>query len=246
MKYGKIMKLCGERQLIYDKLSKQNLLVKFEMSTPFSTMDYIRLDGLLAYFALRELLGDDFYNIRDYEEPIDSPLPLEKCKNDSGQWWWACSFGVSSSAAESITRWKKRWDDENDDLVDFGNKLARVNHKAAHFKAYDMPLVIKLAKEIIFCCRGNLEEVENLLAGCRHIGKKRSQGYGQVRKITVSETDQAWHSWIDDRPTRAIPVGKNEMGELTKKLGKVALSQIAYKPPYWHQKNTAWCYTIDI
>lgn len=237
---------CRAKQEEYDRLPKQNLLVTFEMATPFSTIDYIRLDGILSYFSLRELLGQDFYNLPDStEDPLIAPLPLEQCENDDKQWWWACSFGANSSNIDFVTRWKKRWDDDNDDLVDFGKKLPRVNHKAGQFKAYDMPLIIKCAHEIIFCCKGNMHEIERLLQDCHYIGKKRSQGFGEIKRIIVSETGQAWHSWSEEgKPTRAIPVAKSNIGKITKETGGISLAQMAYRPPYWHPKNMGWCYPL--
>lgn len=247
--YEAIQHRCDEKQREYDCLPKQILQVKFEMAAPFSTIDYLRFDGVLAYFSLVELLGPDFYNLAGTTAfpVIDAPLPLEKGRTSDGKWWWHASFGLNSFHRDQITRWKKRWSDEHDDLVRFDGKKARIAHKASYFKAYDMPLVIKNAAEVLFCCHGNLAEVERLLWPCKFVGKKRSQGYGEIKKISITETSEDWSCWFtpndvpksDNRPSRSIPVDMKSFNG-----GSAKFREMAYKPPYWHPENTAWCYAI--
>jgi CRISPR type IV-associated protein Csf3 len=240
---------CTEKQVEYDMLPKQILQVKFEMSAPFSTIDYLRIDGILAFFSLKELLGQDFFNLAGtaVDPVIDAPLPIEKGRTSKGLWWWHASFGLNSLHRDQITRWKKRWDDEHDDLVKFDGKKARVDHKAGFFKAYDMPLVLKNAAEVLFCVHGNMAEVERLLRGCKFVGKKRSQGYGEIKRISIEETQHDWSCWFvdnndrgaDNRPSRAIPMDMETFNG-----GSAKFREMAYKPPYWHPANNAWCYSM--
>lgn len=244
-------KKAEEKQVEYDELSKQRLLVKFGLSSPFSSVSYINLDGILAYFSLQELIGEDFHNIdASPVDPIDAPLPIEQGRNDDGKWWWLCSFGCYVLQGESITGWKKRWDDKHDFLVDFPEKRKpRIDHKSGFFKAYAMPLIIRNTKEIVFCCIGNAARIEELLANCWGIGKKRSQGYGRLDTKKVEETSGNWHSWNEKREaTRAIPVATEE---IKKQISSAALQNrsfamvtTGYKPPYWHPQNRAYCHKI--
>jgi len=242
--YEQFAKKCKDKQLEYNELSKQLFLVKLSMAAPFSAVDHIRLDGLLAYQSLRHILGSDFYNLDPNKTTIEAPLPLEKCENDSEQWWWACSFGAYHLDYKALSTWKKRWDDQHDSLVKFPEKRKpRIDHKAGFFKAYSMPLVVRGAKEIVFCGYGNIIEVKKILTGVTHIGKKRSQGYGRVSKIEVKETSDKWYCWTEDKQaTRAIPISKTKIRELSQ--GSIVAVNMAYRPPYWKRDNYAMCYQI--
>ena len=243
-------KKAEEKQAEYDELPKQRLLVKFGLSSPFSSMEYIKLDGILAYFSLQELMGEDFHNMDASSSLIDAPLPIEQSSNEDGKWWWLCSFGCYVLQGESVTGWKKRWDDKHDFLVNFPEKRKpRIDHKSGFFKAYAMPLIIRNAKEIAFCCIANAARIEELLANCWGIGKKKSQGYGRLETKIIEETSDNWFNWNEKgEATRAIPISMEE----AKKQVSFAASQnktfslvtIGYKPPYWHPQNHACCYKI--
>lgn len=241
---------AAEKQKEYDGLAKQDLLVRFQMATPFSSMAYLSLDGVLAYWALNALMGPDFFNIDvDPIDPINAPLPLDRAQNEDKRWWWLSSFGCYTLNGESVTGWKKRWDDQNDLLVNFPEKKKpRIDHKSGFFKAYAMPLIIRNTKEIIFCCVGNAQEIEKLLANCWHLGKKRSQGYGRIASIKIEETSENWHNWSNGRATRAIPIEettiKEQIAAAALKNKSFALVATGYKPPYWHPRNRAYCYKI--
>lgn len=239
--YQQIQEKCNERQKEYDKLSYDKICVKFHMARPFSTHDYIRIDGLLAYFSLLDLLQHDFYNLPGTAATpcIHAPLPVEK-SGTADKWFWCASFGIVSQHRDNIARWKKRWDDEHDDIVDFGKKLSRVNHKAGWMKAYDIPINLKNATEIVFFLRGNTEEIRRLLKNCKRIGKKRSQGYGEIKAIEIETTKTDWSCWIDEEnkvASRAIPIKQGEIPS--------AAEFISFRPPYWHHENKALCYKIQ-
>jgi len=238
-----IKKLVESKQKEYDELPKRLLQIKFVMAAPISTIDEIHLDGIIAYFSLLDLFGEEFYNMQA-EHLFDPPCPFEKCSNGK-HFWWNASFAMASYYREYVVRWKKRWDEEHDDLVDFGNRQQKIAHKHSFFKAFDMPMVIRNAQELLFCCRGNQEEIERLLSNCHFVGKKRSQGYGEIREIIISDTDTDWSCWHENgKPSRAIPITPEQMMDLAKKGEKIISVGMAYKPPYWHPDNKTFCYPM--
>jgi len=104
--------------------------------------------------------------------------------------------------------------------------------------------VLKCTKVITFCCLGNMKEVERLLEKCTHIGKKRSQGYGKIKKITIEDTKDSWYCYNEKgETTRAIPICTTELSDLLKNGGFHAV-RMGYKPPYWHPDNMTMCYKI--
>ena len=142
--------------------------------------------------------------------------------------------------------WKKRWDEENEDLLAAPTKRKfRVGHKSGFFKAFDMPVVVKACKTLHFCCVGNREEIERLLSGVRFVGKKRSQGLGLVKKIVVSDGEEDWSCWLNGLPMRAIPAGPDYIQDLLDRNKNqqfhFKLQRMGYKPPYWHPQNQTLC-----
>lgn len=232
-----------QRQQEYDDLPKKPLQIDFDMATPFSSIHLQHIDSILAYHSLLQLFPEDFYDMHETRPPLESPLPLEKRSNNAGQWWWAASAAKYILELESIATWKKRWDEEHDYLVEEPDKrLFRIDHKAGHYKAYNMPILLRSAKVLSFCCVGNLEEIERLLSKVTHMGKKRSQGWGRIRKIAITDSDYDWSCWDrEGKPMRAIPMNSQEILEITNKTGGVHLANVAYRAPYWWPGNKALC-----
>ena len=69
------------------------------------------------------------------------------------------------------------------------------------------------------------------------IGKKCSQGFGQINKIVVDPTNHEWGVVRGGVPMRPIPV--SAAGEFG--LSGGVEMWFAYRPPYWHRKNLAMC-----
>ena len=94
-----------------------------------------------------------------------------------------------------------------------------------------MPLVILSTPEMIFYARGDRRQIESLLNHISHIGKKSSQGFGEIREWKVETVEQDWSLWKDGQPMRAIP--QTQAGFL--------LQQTGYCFPYWDRRNQSVC-----
>jgi len=229
-----------DREAAYRALPKEPLRITLRMGSPFAVTGHLPLDGLLHALVKRDLGRSEFFKMAAAAERAgldefthDVPLPLEEVMAGERR-YYASSFG-SWEGVESITRWRKRWCEEHDGLVDFGKRQEKIDIKHGHFKAYDMPLVIHSAPEIIFHVLGNGEEMERLLAGAGFIGKKRSQGYGRVRQVKIEAVAEDWSCWREGKPTRALPV--DEVGQFQLD----ALAYTGYRPPYWWPPNQCLC-----
>lgn len=220
-----------------------NFKVIAHMKTPMVAIDPIILDSIISAAKAKEILGEDFYtgdNIAGTREDIESMLdPILDKQNGV----YCASMGLGDNR-EYVGSWSKRWDDKNDDVVEFkGRGKQRVDIGAGFYKNYHMPLVLKSYKTLNFYVRGNIEEVKRLLENyIFYLGKKGSQGYGQIRKWEFEEMEENWSVWKDNKPMRPIPVRHcEEYIETQMKTGEpINARQHPVIPPYW-RKETELC-----
>lgn len=202
----------------------QNLKITAYMQTgKVATTDlFLPLDSILAetwiYENHPEVLEISQSSIKP-EELIVAELPFEK-RGEGDKWYWACSFACGKPKAEERIYWHKRFDfDLGIKYIDFGNRRGKVDVKSGQYKNYRMPIITYLIPKLEWYAVGDRAEIERLLSGVTHIGKKRSQGFGRVSRWTVKE-------WPEDLSSlRAIPDPEGE--------------EMGIRPPYW----LAWQWT---
>ena len=217
------------------------------MKTPIATIDHIILDGIISAAKAKEVLGEQFYtgeNIAGTEEMIRGMLdPILDRKHGV----YCTSIGIGDNR-EYVGSWAKRWEDKHEDIVKFrGKGKQRIDIGSGHYKNYHMPLVIKSYKTITFYVRGDMEETKRLLENyIFYLGKKGSQGYGQIRKWGFNETDEDWSVWKDGKPMRPIPAKEyaGNLEALTKTIGAVNIRRHPVIPPYW-RPETEMCVMPD-
>lgn len=221
----------------------KNFKVVAHMKSPIATIEWIILDSVISAAKAKEILGEEFYsgkNIVGTEEQVREMLdPILDRKYGV----YCTSIGIGNNR-ESVTSWSKRWDDKNDDIVKFNGKgKERVDIGAGFYKNYHMPLVLKSYKTITFYVRGDLEEVKRLLENyIFYLGKKGSQGFGQIRKWEFAEIDEDWSIWKDGKLMRPIPVVecKEEIERMIEQQKPVNMRRHPIVPPYW-RKETELC-----
>ena len=229
-----------ERSARYDAMPKQPLRITATMRSPIAAVQpWISLDGPLALAVLKDAFPDDWYD-RMGAPPGDMapiPLPLAAVDSDSTKWYWAASMGTYDYT-ESTVRFRKRWDEGHDDVVGFSPKRKpRIQFDGLHFKARDMPIIVRSTKEITWFANGNRDEVLRLLAAyITYIGKHANVGYGRVGSFEVSATDTDMSCYIDGNPSRPIPcdlawIDRDRRVEFC-----------GFRPPYWAPQNQALCY----
>ena len=224
----------------------ENCKIIFKMSTPIAIMGRIFLDALISAACAKEILGDDYYNGLNNQENLngcrgwkeeDLPIYFNKSLNV-----YHASIGFGNSL-ESICSWSKRWCGKNDDIVKFkDNVKKRIDIGAGYYKNYHMPIVIKSYKEIYFYARCEIEKVENLLNKYIHfIGKKPSQGYGEIKSIKFEKINNDYSIWNKENKNkiklmRPIPVSSQEL-----KL-QYNIEKLSVRPPYWRTDYLEYCY----
>lgn len=184
----------------------KNLKITAKLSSPISITDNIILDTLILLGVAKQTLKDDFFLRQNtcfsVEEVKELLNPILDTKLDV----FCASYGFGKST-EFTTRWCKKFHTKDDDLILFkGKGKQRVETGSGHFKNYHMPLVVKSFKEIVFFARGDKEKIKQALDNVYFIGKKSSQGYGEVREWIIEEIEEDC-SVLDknNNPMRNIP-----------------------------------------
>jgi len=178
---------------------------------------YTYLDGILAYAKLRREIGDDIFNLKEEDDPIEVDIPVQK----DGQVFLS-SYAMMLEKKEYVNRWRKRLD-----VVPATKyvKDKKVDTASGYYKNYDMPVAVQLTDRISWIIVGDKEEIEDLLKDIYYIGKKHAQGYGLIDRWEVVETEE--------KGLRHFPVANVTKGETVEFTG--------FKPPYWHRKCIVTC-----
>lgn len=214
-----------------------NLLITAYMRTSIVADEWLPLDGLLFYQSVRRDLGAQDVTISGaslLEQPKGQPLKGSKLPIKTvhaKDWYYHCSWADWGPHIDGQDHWNKRFDMAYADLVDFGNRRGVVNHKAATYKAYHMPVFYRAALWVRWYCVGDKADIEYLLSTLTHIGKKTSQGWGRVIRWAVEEISDDWSIWKDDRLMRGIPIYHNPCGR-EKRMGNYGI-----RPSYWDRRN---------
>lgn len=150
------------------------------------------LDGILAYWHLREVLGPEEFAITSADNAAMRPvegLPLEVVHH--GQWWWyACSSPMYSAAATVIRHIHRRFDARQAERhCDFQCRSEKVQVNAGPYKNRRLLLQQHITGQVQWHAVGDAAEVYRLLAQCPNIGAKFGAGFGRVRRWEVVEGD---------------------------------------------------------
>lgn len=203
------------------------------LRTAVCFIDRPYLDGLLSFAVAKEFLDpSDFTgNLTLTKEQvafIHDRMPLKRHQDG---WFLASWMHWNEEVHVEFTdSWKKRWNEKHDHLVDFGKRVPKVKINAGEFKSYNMPLTLHQIPKVWFYCETeDVKKVVGLLS--KHIwgiGKKTSQGWGEVDRIKYEEVPPI--PWENLRP---IPV-KDRVTD-----GHVRF--LATRPPYWLTDHYEWC-----
>lgn len=181
---------------------------------------YLPLDGFLYSAYVKEykpeLIGKPFET-----EPEDFPLPIERIEKD-GQWYYDCSFALFKILGEDSTNYNKRYDATfAEKHADLGRSKVVTTRKGKYKNVRNI-LNIYLTNKISWYVNGDIKEIMKLLKHINYIGKKRSQGFGRIKKWEYEEVEE---NLCNLRP---IP---NKNGN----------DFMSVRPPYFHQKNKCRC-----
>ena len=191
-----------------------------------TTDGYLPLDSILAAAWMKKNHPEKYYNVDPSIDEMSIPdLPLKKLDSDI----YAASFAQFRKSGEETAYWHKRFDAQlAEDYVDFAGKRGKVLTTSSTYKAYRMPLNIILTPEVVWYAVGDWEAVKALLEEIPSLGKKTSQGFGQVIQWSVEDIEQDWSVWRDGALMRNLPDPEGD-------------SEWGIRPPYWYPDNIVRC-----
>ena len=218
----------------------QTYKITFKLATPISFIDIPTFDGILSYaFAREKLKRQEFAQKLNLskEEMLDfSEMPISM--HEKGYFMASRMFWDENKAVEHTQRWRKRWANQHDVIADFGKHIRKVRINSSEFKSYDMPLRVVAIDEVWFYFKSEvLSEVDKLVRKWIYfIGKKRSQGYGEISSFDIKEVDYDFNGAF-----RPIPASLFDLN----RFKKVEVKYCAWKPPYWLPANFDECIMTD-
>jgi CRISPR type IV-associated protein Csf3 len=217
-----------------------NLQIIAHMATPLVAYDEWSpsLDALIEY-QLLEKLGLIEPNPTEQSIIKNLPILFEQMpiarRMLNGEWYWAVSSPHYIENHQQTSKFRKRWDYQEHHL-EWGKKRAKVNGSEGHFKAYDLPRYDREMQTIHWFCVGDADRISELLKPVTNLGKKRSQGCGQVHKWEVLPFEHDWHLWRGDSLARPMPVGMIPQPQ------NINMMQWGWRPPTWLAANKSMCY----
>jgi len=211
----------------------------FNLQTPMSFIDFPTFDGVLSYAYAREISKNKTFVQKlnyDNAELIDfSNMPIIMHKN--GYFMASSMFYNSNETIEDTQKWRKRWDCKNDKIADFVKNKRKLEINKGCFKSYDMPISTKLINECWFFFQSeNIEYINYLVSKwINFLGKKRSQGYGEVKSFKIESSDFNFNEIF-----RPIPIKF-----LNSKFENINVKYCGWRPPYWLPDNFDNCIVLN-
>lgn len=166
---------------------------------------------------------------------INFRIPVKRIGHrDDPNWVWSCSWAEFPEGFETdMTHWNKRFDGGVPSLaphLDIG-RASKVSLSSGRYKAYHMPLPLVVTPLVRWFVNGDPARIAELLTRVTHLGKKVSQGNGQVTQWWIYRHHEDWSLARDGKPMRAIP----------DRPGDHRRRHIGLRPPYWHHETRRLC-----
>lgn len=185
----------------------------------------LHLDGILAYVAWRRHPERDSLpdpNLTD--APEDFALPLDRWEH-GGEWGWCASSCEADWIAED-TRYISR-PTPTAEMARF-SAAPSVNVGAGGAKAMRVPHAVRVAREVRWYARGDLDAVRDMLRDVTHLGRLRHHGAGEIMGWDVAPWDADWSCVRAGSPMRFLPAGFPGVADDS------PVARGGIRPPYWH------------
>jgi CRISPR type IV-associated protein Csf3 len=234
-------------------MSRTVYCLRVDLGSPIAASDpYIHLDSFVSFAAGVEAIGHDgLAELEDGGEPeyFVEEMPFRRY-GVGDEWVWATTAaGIATTdgtdLAEherwSTTKWRKHFDDDPVHQV----KETHINTSSGSFKSYNAALPYAGVDELTFFFEpapdSDPERVVELIE--RHvsgIGKKRSQGFGQIRDLDLVDATETVGSALyhNGALLRSTPASFAD-----RVISGVRMERRTARPPYWHAANQTMAFT---
>lgn len=194
---------------------------------------WINSDGLVAHLAALDEYGREYLDLIA-ESTINAPTDLDlnlPLKTTNGIRHASASF--FDDTEKRTTKLYKRYMEGRSHMVDSRRNKIRTN--SGVYKNDIIRLPYYPASECMFyfgaTAPDRLQQLFNDHFSA--LGKKRAVGFGAVREMEWSETEEDMSVVYDGRAMRPIPAEKLSHAEQTE--------YVSWRPPYWADENHAEC-----
>ncbi len=183
------------------------LLIKANLERGFSANDAWSpaIDGIIAYFQLRERMGDQAFHLSSAlnEQSIVDDLPLKKVFH-ADKWWWACSSPEYDLKHEIVRAFYKKFNIDTSLIIK--QKAKSIDLTKGQFKNYSTFFREIITKQVSWHVIGDEDEIKRILSMCRQIGAQRGKGMGVVESWSVTDSSDVRKAMFN----RPIPVDAAE------------------------------------
>lgn len=228
-----------------EKYFMQPLKITASVANAFAVYDNWSpsLDSLLEWLILDRLnltqSNPTNEQIAASRPIVDQNMPLLKGEI-SGEWYWSVSSPCYILQSEYTDKYRKRWD-SHDKSLNWGKRKAKFTTSEGPEKSYDLPLFCRVTDSISWYGVGDKDNVSELLANCTRIGKKRSQGNGEISQWIVEPIKEDWHLWRNKELMRPMPfrllfTHPNMLASEYYQL------DWGWRHPAWHTANKELCF----
>ena len=157
-----------------------------------------------------------------------------------GLWVYASSAAVADEPWEFDTAfWTRRTDSAQVvDFVDGGELPARIETGKGPYKGFHQALPLIVTAGLTWHVCGDLAKIEALLNEAPYIGKKRSQGYGRVKRWSVEKETLDCSVWRGNELMRPVPA---TLLTLSGVEGEFDYGYYSFRPPYHDARNLTLC-----
>lgn len=189
------------------------LLVTAHLHTAYTASDpwSPALDGILAYWQVRQQLGEEEFALgTSGHRPLITPeLPLRREEDGDGNWWWCASSPQGQVVREFARHTHRRFDDQHERFLPA--KTGKVLTAGGAYKIYRNRDTMRVVPAVRWHCIGDADAIRALLAGVTNIGRGSTHGNGLVTHWTVEEGGDAEKA----RFGRPLPVAFAEAHGIT-------------------------------
>lgn len=211
----------------YAALPMEPLEIRLELHNGLAGYDPLNLDNLLARAVVEEATRGEL--LPDEPGAYALPVPLHCLwrSPDGLPLWAATPFVPQGLQAKDIAYWHKR----QQSGVWTGTKRGTfgISSTKGRWMERRVPLPVIVAEYWTAQCVGNRAEIARLLGPLVHVGKRRSNGFGEVKRWQVNSGEFALIR--DGRLARPIPALAIEL--LGGYMPEGAPSPVGWTCPQW-------------
>lgn len=213
----------------------QAFKVVFNLRSQAVITDDIYLDSIISAAKCKELIKGDYFAGNKQAGEIELVRKTLDPIIARGYDVYKCSklfFDELHVTASYVKRFEKKYDKAI-------NTKKKIDEQRGFFKAAYNTLTYDADTKPYAFCEGDFDEIKRLLTdNIQFIGKKASQGYGQIKSIEFEKIDK--FNWIHNNAlVRNIPA---KYASQFKGLCDFDIAEIPLISPYWREERELCIY----